>query len=109
MAYYDTCSNCGANLDPGEKCDCEFELLASEMLAIYERYIGRGHCDMIIAAFNIGLERGQAKAYAEMKRKQNAAPDAGTSKGGTKNIIQPDNTYSIQHGGPSLQGGMQNE
>lgn len=22
MAYYDTCPNCGANLDPGEKCDC---------------------------------------------------------------------------------------
>ncbi len=23
MAYYWTCPNCGANLDPGEKCDCE--------------------------------------------------------------------------------------
>lgn len=22
MAYYHTCSYCGANLDPGEKCDC---------------------------------------------------------------------------------------
>lgn len=20
---YNTCQNCGANLDPGEKCDCE--------------------------------------------------------------------------------------
>lgn len=20
--YYKTCSHCGANLDPGEKCDC---------------------------------------------------------------------------------------
>lgn len=20
--YYDTCWNCGANLDPGEKCEC---------------------------------------------------------------------------------------
>lgn len=23
MAYYSTCLMCGANLDPGEKCDCE--------------------------------------------------------------------------------------
>lgn len=22
MAYYRTCPRCGANLDPGEKCDC---------------------------------------------------------------------------------------
>lgn len=22
MAYYNTCPNCGANLDPGERCDC---------------------------------------------------------------------------------------
>lgn len=22
MAYYNTCPNCGCNLDPGEKCDC---------------------------------------------------------------------------------------
>lgn len=23
MAYYWTCPECGANLDPGEKCECE--------------------------------------------------------------------------------------
>ena len=23
--YYDTCSLCGANLDPGEPCDCQKE------------------------------------------------------------------------------------
>lgn len=22
MAYFNTCPNCGANLDPGEPCDC---------------------------------------------------------------------------------------
>ena len=22
MAYFNTCPNCGSNLDPGEKCDC---------------------------------------------------------------------------------------
>lgn len=25
MAYYDTCPACGANLDPGERCDCTGE------------------------------------------------------------------------------------
>ena len=23
MAYYNVCPNCGSNLDPDEKCDCE--------------------------------------------------------------------------------------
>ena len=25
MAYYETCPFCGANLDPGETCDCRRE------------------------------------------------------------------------------------
>lgn len=25
MAYYQTCPNCGSNLDPGERCDCQKE------------------------------------------------------------------------------------
>lgn len=25
MAYYNICSICGANLDPGERCDCKEE------------------------------------------------------------------------------------
>lgn len=25
MAYYSTCPHCGANLDPGEPCDCREE------------------------------------------------------------------------------------
>ena len=27
--YYHTCPVCGANLDPGERCDCETYVLAS--------------------------------------------------------------------------------
>ena len=23
MSYYHVCPNCGANLDPGERCDCQ--------------------------------------------------------------------------------------
>ena len=25
MSYYITCPECGANLDPGEKCECQTE------------------------------------------------------------------------------------
>lgn len=25
MSYYRTCPYCGANLDPGERCDCQDE------------------------------------------------------------------------------------
>lgn len=25
MSYYRTCPHCGANLDPGERCDCQRE------------------------------------------------------------------------------------
>lgn len=30
MSYYVTCPNCGANLDPGEKCDCTKQLNTEE-------------------------------------------------------------------------------
>lgn len=32
MAYYNTCSNCGAHLDPGEKCDREKKYTFDEEL-----------------------------------------------------------------------------
>lgn len=31
MAQYVTCPNCGANLDPGERCDCQKEKASSKM------------------------------------------------------------------------------
>lgn len=30
MTYYKVCPNCGANLDPGEKCDCDCGALHSD-------------------------------------------------------------------------------
>ena len=32
MAYYRVCPNCGSNLDPGEKCDCQKEKEAREKI-----------------------------------------------------------------------------
>lgn len=31
MAKFDICPKCGANLDPGEKCDCQKEKASSKM------------------------------------------------------------------------------
>ncbi len=31
--YYDECPNCGAALDPGEKCDCKQEETKKEVKA----------------------------------------------------------------------------
>lgn len=35
MAYYNVCSNCGNNLDPGEKCDCEIEKVRESNVKTY--------------------------------------------------------------------------
>lgn len=34
MAFYRTCARCGANLDPGEPCDCE-----QEEIRMRERFV----------------------------------------------------------------------
>lgn len=36
MAYHNTCPNCGANLDPGESCDCQ-KAESSKKPSPYER------------------------------------------------------------------------
>ena len=47
MAYYNVCPNCGSNLDPNEKCDCEStqEREKEQSRAYYRKYLrmdGRG-------------------------------------------------------------------
>lgn len=37
MAMYNTCPVCGANLDPGEKCDCEKEKAPPRRATPFER------------------------------------------------------------------------
>lgn len=37
MAYYRICPDCGARLDPGEKCDCQLDEL--------EVFLGEGDDD----------------------------------------------------------------
>lgn len=38
MAMFDTCPHCGANLDPGEKCDCKAEKASSTMTPYEKTY-----------------------------------------------------------------------
>ena len=33
MPYYRTCPDCGAHLDPGERCDCQDEKRAAQVRA----------------------------------------------------------------------------
>ena len=52
--YYHTCKFCGANLDPGEKCDCQMN--TTEKKNAYKRQLAHilnkkymahnGHCNM---------------------------------------------------------------
>lgn len=39
MAMFDVCPKCGANLDPGERCDCQKEKASSEMTPLKKRDI----------------------------------------------------------------------
>ena len=36
MPYYDTCPDCGAHLDPGERCDCRNTQPQSQFLSVSE-------------------------------------------------------------------------
>lgn len=37
MKYYWTCPECGANLDPGEKCDCKEQEEKKWILMIWKK------------------------------------------------------------------------
>lgn len=37
MAYFDTCPDCGAHLDPGEHCDCREE--KERQIALYSQQL----------------------------------------------------------------------
>lgn len=46
MAFYKTCSICGANLDPGEKCNCEDENAMEQEKTESESYVFEGWEDI---------------------------------------------------------------
>lgn len=56
--YYGTCPHCGANLDPGERCDCRAR--AGKALVIG---------DGIVVKFEHGAKRASAERAAEYARR----------------------------------------
>jgi len=59
MTYYNTCLNCGCNLDPGEKCDCE-EKRAREQ-EFFSRYLKvdsrKGQMFFVLDSEEVGNEK----------------------------------------------------
>lgn len=41
MSFYNTCPHCGANLDPGERCDCEEIQIENERAIVKMIAIGK--------------------------------------------------------------------
>ena len=76
MSYYRTCPHCGANLDPGESCDCTISQVCAEARAVFpELFTGR--TDREIVGEIAGIVR-----RAEMK--EAPADAANTGEGGAE-------------------------
>ena len=76
MSYYRTCPHCGANLDPGESCDCTISQVCTEARAVFpELFTGRN--DREIVREIAGIVR-----RAEMK--EAPADAANTGEGGAE-------------------------
>ena len=79
MAYYTTCPHCGANLDPGESCDCTISQVCTEARAVFpELFTGR--TDREIVGEIAGIVR-----RAEMK--EAPADAANTGEGGAEQSL----------------------
>ena len=76
MSFYKTCPHCGANLDPGESCDCTISQVCAEARAVFpELFTGR--TDREIVSEIAGIVR-----RAEMK--EAPADAANTGEGGAE-------------------------
>ena len=76
MSFYKTCPHCGANLDPGESCDCTISQVCTEARAVFpELFTGR--TDREIVGEIAGIVR-----RAEMK--EAPADAANTGEGGAE-------------------------
>lgn len=67
MSFYKTCPHCGANLDPGESCDCTISQVCTEARAVFpELFTGRTDREIVgeIAAVVRRAEMKEAPADA---------------------------------------------
>lgn len=64
--YYKTCPRCGANLDPGERCECADRRLEPGETA-KATPPGRGYRPKILLADTLKAERLAVKAYVSQQ------------------------------------------
>ena len=87
MSFYRTCPHCGANLDPGESCDCTISQVCTEARAVFpELFTGR--TDREIVGEIAGIVR-----RAEMK--DAPADAANTGEGGAEQNLATVSASSI--------------
>ena len=87
MSFYRTCPHCGANLDPGESCDCTISQVCTEARAVFpELFTGR--TDREIVGEIAGIVR-----RAEMK--EAPADAANTGEGGAEQNLTTVSASSI--------------
>ena len=91
MNFYRTCPHCGANLDPGESCDCTISQVCTEARAVFpELFTGR--TDREIVGEIAGIVR-----RAEMK--EAPADAANTGEGGAEQNLTTVSASTITENG----------
>ena len=94
MSYFKVCPSCGANLDPGESCDCTISQVCTEARAVFpELFTGR--TDREIVSEIAGIVR-----RAEMK--DAPADAANTGEGGAEQNSTAVSASSIIENGRSV-------
>ena len=91
MSFYKTCPHCGANLDPGESCDCTISQVCTEARAVFpELFTGRTDRQIV-------EEIAAVVRSAEMKGAPASA--ANTGEGGAEQNLTTVSTSSIVEDG----------
>ncbi len=76
MSYYSTCPHCGANLDPGERCDC----IQAKIDQLFERIP-----TMPLSELEWLLEQVEK----ELAKREAAQGATNTQSGKTEQIVEP--------------------
>lgn len=99
MSFYKTCPHCGANLDPGESCDCTISQVCTEARAVFpELFTGR--TDREIVSEIAGIVR-----RAEMK--DAPADAANTGEGGAEQNLMAVSAFIVHKNEEDCQYGTQ--
>ena len=65
MSYYKTCPHCGANLDPGEVCDCTLTQVCAEARETFpERFTGKTDREVVAEIASVVKRAAQGAANA---------------------------------------------